>query len=98
VWEQVILGRANLSVAMRRYQLRYCDMGNAGPIAAEARIAMLADLLGLTSWGQIAEERGTARTTCGQRLPRDGRPAAASRTAGDPIPSLSNSDKTESGN
>jgi hypothetical protein len=49
-WEQILGGRANLSVALRHNQLRYCDTGDAGPVAAEARIGMLSELLGLTSW------------------------------------------------
>lgn len=52
IWEQLIAGRVNMSVALRRHQLRYCDTGEAGPVVADTRIAMLADLLGLTSWGQ----------------------------------------------
>jgi hypothetical protein len=51
-WEQVIHGRTNLSVALRRSQLRYCDTGAAGPVAADTRIGMIADLLGLTAWDQ----------------------------------------------
>jgi hypothetical protein len=49
-WVKVLLGDTNLSVALRRCELRYCDTGDAGPIAAETRLSMLADLLGLTSW------------------------------------------------
>jgi Sulfotransferase family len=49
-WDQVLAGRLNLSVALRRNQLRYCDAGNAGPVVAEARMGMLGELLGLTSW------------------------------------------------
>ncbi len=51
-WEQILGGRANLSVALRHNQLRYCETGDAGPVAAEARIGMLGELLGLTSWRQ----------------------------------------------
>lgn len=49
-WEQVIDGRLNLSVALRACQLRYCDGDEAGPLASDARIGILARLLGLTSW------------------------------------------------
>ena len=52
-WRQVADGSLNLSVALRRNLIRYCDDSGAGPVTAEARIAMLADLLSLTSWGQI---------------------------------------------
>jgi hypothetical protein len=60
-WEQVISGQENMSVALRRHQLRYCDTGTAGPVVAETRIAMLADLLGLTSWGQARQGLMVAR-------------------------------------
>ena len=46
-WHAVLAGQANLGVAMRRCDLRYCGTGEAGPVAAELRIAMLADLLEL---------------------------------------------------
>jgi len=50
-WQAVLAGDANLGVAMRRCDLRYCDTGEAGPVLADLRIGMLADLLGLTpSW------------------------------------------------
>ncbi len=49
-WEQVISGRLNLSVALRRCQLRYCDGDESSPLAGDARIGLLADLLALTGW------------------------------------------------
>jgi hypothetical protein len=49
-WEQVITGRLNLSVALRSCRLRYCDGEDAGPLAPDTRIRILADLLGLTNW------------------------------------------------
>lgn len=57
-WENVLRGEINLSVALRRCELRYCDAGDAGPVAADSRIGMFADLLGLTSWPS-AEEIGS---------------------------------------
>jgi hypothetical protein len=54
-WRQVADGSLNLSVAMRRNLIRYCDDTGAGPVTTEARIAMLADLLSLTSWGEIKQ-------------------------------------------
>jgi hypothetical protein len=50
-WQQVLTEKVNLSVALRRHTVRYCDQGDIGPVTAEIRVAMLADLLGLTSWG-----------------------------------------------
>ena len=48
-WAQVIKGQLNLSVALRRHLLRYCDTGDPTP-AMLNRVAMLADLLGITTW------------------------------------------------
>jgi sulfotransferase family protein len=49
-WQQLIAGRLNMSVALRACQIRYCDSDEASSVASEARIAMLANLLGITSW------------------------------------------------
>jgi hypothetical protein len=46
-WHAVLAGHTNLGVAMRHCELRYCPTGEAGPVAAELRIGMLTDLLGL---------------------------------------------------
>jgi protein-tyrosine sulfotransferase len=46
-WEQVVDGDVNLSVALRSCALRYCDNGEVTPLAADIRIAVLAELLGL---------------------------------------------------
>jgi hypothetical protein len=51
-WQQVLTEKVNLSVALRRHMIRYCDQGDTGAVTADTRIAMLADLLGLTSWGR----------------------------------------------
>lgn len=57
-WQAVLAGDANLGVAMRRCELRYCDTGDAGPVLADLRIGMLGDLLGLTpSWRAPATAR-----------------------------------------
>jgi sulfotransferase family protein len=52
VWDQVVTGRLNLSVALRRNQLRYCESEEVGPTVAETRAGMLADLVGLATWGR----------------------------------------------
>jgi sulfotransferase family protein len=51
-WQHVIEGGANLGVVFRRGELRYSDQGDAGAgsTAADTRVAMLADLLGITTW------------------------------------------------
>jgi hypothetical protein len=56
-WDQVFSGRTNLSVALRRHQLRYLEQGESGPFIADTRLGMLADLLGLASWGQVRQDR-----------------------------------------
>ncbi len=52
-WQAVLSGQTNLGVAMRHCELRYCQTSDTGPVAADTRIGMLADLLGLTSSRQI---------------------------------------------
>jgi Sulfotransferase family len=50
-WDQVIAGNLNLSAALRSCQLRCCDGDDsAGPLGADTRIAMLAQLLGIAKW------------------------------------------------
>lgn len=49
-WQSVHAGHANLQAALRRSDMRYCPAGEDGPLLAQERIAMLADLLGLSSW------------------------------------------------
>jgi hypothetical protein len=46
-WLELLDGRVNLSVALRRNDLRYCDYGESGVFLNEDRVALLADLLGL---------------------------------------------------
>jgi protein-tyrosine sulfotransferase len=49
-WEQVLDDRVNLSVALRSCRLRYCDNGESSALAADSRIWIMAQLLGLASW------------------------------------------------
>jgi hypothetical protein len=49
-WERVIGNRLNLNVALRSCQLRYCDESEAGPVAADTRLNILARMLGITDW------------------------------------------------
>lgn len=51
-WEQVIRDGVNIGTAFRRHGMRYLDKGDGPPgsVAAENRVAMLGDLLGITSW------------------------------------------------
>ena len=50
VWKQVLDGVANLSVVCRARQLRYCDTGDVPPAVPGLRMAMLGELLGITTW------------------------------------------------
>jgi hypothetical protein len=49
-WDQVLSETANLNVALRHRELRYCDTGTVPGSVTVARIDMLANLLGVTSW------------------------------------------------
>jgi hypothetical protein len=61
LWDQVMSGATNLSVAFRRRQVRYSDGGNRGPAVPAQRIGMIADLLGITTWQpEAAGVRGAA--------------------------------------
>ena len=48
-WQGVLDGHVNLGVAMRRCDLRYCDSDGDGPVLANIRLDMLAELLGVAS-------------------------------------------------
>jgi hypothetical protein len=52
-WIKVIDHRLNLSVALRSCQLRYCDNGEPIPQAADTRIDILSQLLGLPTWTRL---------------------------------------------
>ncbi len=41
---------ANLSVVCRARKLRYCDTGDVPPAVPALRMAMLGELLGVTTW------------------------------------------------
>jgi hypothetical protein len=51
-WEQVIRDGTNVGTAFRRHGMRYQDKGDGGPgsLIAESRVAMMGDLLGITTW------------------------------------------------
>jgi hypothetical protein len=50
IWERVASGEVNLGVALRSCDLRYCDNDETTPLAADTRIAVLGQLLGLVNW------------------------------------------------
>ncbi|MBV9445884.1 MAG: sulfotransferase [Streptosporangiaceae bacterium] len=49
-WDQVLDRTVNLSVALRSCDLRYCDNNQTTPLAADTRMAVIGELLGLTAW------------------------------------------------
>jgi protein-tyrosine sulfotransferase len=51
-WRAVLSGQVNLHVALRHCDLRYGSATDDAPLATESRVAMLADLLGLSPWQQ----------------------------------------------
>ncbi len=51
-WQAILDGQVNLHTALRRCDLRYCGSGEDSPLVTQTRVAMLADLLGLGSWGR----------------------------------------------
>jgi len=60
-------------VALRRRLLRYCDTGDPTP-AMLNRVAMLADLLGITTWQRAAPASRLLRATGSVRANGPGRP------------------------
>jgi hypothetical protein len=58
VWKAILSGELNLSVALRQCTVRYCDTGEDIPFLTELRIAMFADLLGLTLVGTVGRPTG----------------------------------------
>jgi hypothetical protein len=48
-WLDVVTGHLNVSAALRRNELRYCDFGENDFFVSEDRVALLASLLGLPS-------------------------------------------------
>ncbi len=59
-WRDVLRGERNFYAALRHSDMRYSDQGDSGPFAGTTRAAMLADLLGLSSW-QHSEAGGGGR-------------------------------------
>jgi hypothetical protein len=49
-WQALQAGQVNLHAAMRRADLRYCAAEEDSSVLAQTRVAMLSDLLGLSSW------------------------------------------------
>jgi hypothetical protein len=58
-WQRVLNGDMNLSAAFRSGELRYADKGDCGvgSAGADNRIAMIAELLGITRWRPAGERQ-----------------------------------------
>jgi hypothetical protein len=57
-WLRLLNGDLNMSTALRRNELRYCDYGENDFFVTEARITLLAELLGVPSMTGNAALRG----------------------------------------
>jgi hypothetical protein len=52
-WQRILAGKLNLSVAFRACRLRYCDGEESSPLARDARIRILADLMRTANGGGV---------------------------------------------
>jgi hypothetical protein len=66
-WQRVLSGDLNLGVAFRGGELRYADKGDygAGSAGADDRVAMIAELLGITRWQPTDAGRASSHRTGG---------------------------------
>ena len=83
VWMRVAEGEVDLSLALRRRLLRYRDTGEPAPVMFK-RVAMLAALLGITTWQRVRPPRPRTERPPGQGPPPPPRERAA--PAGAPLP------------
>jgi len=83
VWMRVAEGEIDLSLALRRRLIRYRDTGEPASLMLN-RVAMLAGLLGITTWQRVQPPRPRTEQAPGQGPPLPRRePAAPAR---DPRP------------
>jgi len=83
VWMRVAEGEIDLSLALRRRLLRYRDTGEPASVMLN-RVAMLAGLLGITTWQRVQPPRPRTPPPPGQGPPLPRRERAA--PAGAPRP------------
>jgi hypothetical protein len=57
VWEKILDHEVNPSVALRSCALRYCDNGESTPLAADSRMGIVGQLLGLADWHRMSGSR-----------------------------------------
>ena len=83
VWMRVAEGEVDLSLALRRRLIRYRDTGEPASVML-TRVAMLAGLLGITTWQRVQPPRPRTEPAPGQGPPLPRRERAA--PAGGPGP------------
>jgi len=83
VWMRVAEGEIDLSLALRRRLIRYRDTGEPASVMLN-RVAMLAGLLGITTWRRVQPPRPRTEQAPGQGPPLPRRERAA--PARDPRP------------
>jgi len=83
VWMRVAEGEIDLSLALRRRLIRYRDTGEPASVMLN-RAAMLAGLLGITTWQRVQPPRPRTEPAPGQGPPLPRRERAA--PAGGPPP------------
>jgi hypothetical protein len=83
VWMRVAEGEIDLSLALRRRLIRYRDTGEPAAVMLN-RVAMLAGLLGITTWQRVQPPRPRTEPAPGQGPPLPRRERAA--PAGGPPP------------
>jgi hypothetical protein len=83
VWMRVAEGEIDLSLALRRRLIRYRDTGEPAAVMLN-RVAMLAGLLGITTWQRVRPPRPRTEPAPGQAPPLPRRERAA--PAGGPRP------------
>jgi len=76
VWMRVAEGEIDLSLALRRRLLRYRDTGEPASVMLN-RVAMLAALLGITTWQRVQPPRPRTERPPGQGPPLPRRERAA---------------------
>jgi Sulfotransferase family len=85
MWMRVAEGELDLSLALRRRLLRYRDTGEPAPVMLN-RVAMLAALLGITTWQRVQPPRPRTERPPGQGPPLPRRERAAPTGAPRPMP------------
>jgi Sulfotransferase family len=51
IWQNVICGKVNLNAALRRCEIRVCSPRAEDGLVADARLGVIGEILGLSTWG-----------------------------------------------